>query len=215
MFIPDPDPYFLPILDPGSRGQKGTGSRIRIRNTAYYFFAYSRSCHVALYIKVRTPFYFHAHAQQIPVPYWYLLIGFIISVDRLAVTIFVNLFPWANHICFQVQKHYSLVFSSDEEHEGLGADDLMTGLLKEIRTAKKSSKHEKSTKVGGKNKRNSGGGDVKKVKKSVSKKGKETKRTIKKKTVRKSKGKGTETAAQLSDSLRNEYLGELAVQVAV
>ncbi len=33
MFIPDPDPDFLPIPDPGSRGQKGTGSRIRIRNT--------------------------------------------------------------------------------------------------------------------------------------------------------------------------------------
>jgi hypothetical protein len=30
---PDPDPDFLPIPDPGSRGQKGTGSRIRIRNT--------------------------------------------------------------------------------------------------------------------------------------------------------------------------------------
>jgi hypothetical protein len=132
------------------------------------------------------------------------------------VTIMVYLRPTT--ICFQVQKHYSLVFSSDEEQEGLGADDLMTGLLKEIRTAKKSAKHEKSTKNGGslrvKNKRNSGG-DVKKVKKSVSKKGKESKRTGKKKTVRKSKGKGTETAAQLSDSLRNEYLGELAVQVAV
>ncbi len=25
LFIPDPDPYFLPIPDPGSRGQKGTG----------------------------------------------------------------------------------------------------------------------------------------------------------------------------------------------
>ncbi len=33
MFIPDPDPDFLPIPDPVSRGQKGTGSRIRIRNT--------------------------------------------------------------------------------------------------------------------------------------------------------------------------------------
>jgi hypothetical protein len=33
MFIPDPDLDFLPIPDPGSRGQKGTGSRIRIRNT--------------------------------------------------------------------------------------------------------------------------------------------------------------------------------------
>ncbi len=31
--IPDPDPYFLPIPDPGSRGQKGTGSLIRIRNS--------------------------------------------------------------------------------------------------------------------------------------------------------------------------------------
>jgi hypothetical protein len=32
--ISDPDAEFLPIPDPGSRGQKGTGSRIRIRNTA-------------------------------------------------------------------------------------------------------------------------------------------------------------------------------------
>ncbi len=31
--IPDPDPGFLPISDPGSRNQKGTGSWIRIRNT--------------------------------------------------------------------------------------------------------------------------------------------------------------------------------------
>jgi hypothetical protein len=29
----DPDPDFLSIPDPGSRGKKGTGSRIRIRNT--------------------------------------------------------------------------------------------------------------------------------------------------------------------------------------
>jgi hypothetical protein len=29
LFIPDPDPDFLPIPDPGSRGQKGNGSRIR------------------------------------------------------------------------------------------------------------------------------------------------------------------------------------------
>jgi hypothetical protein len=29
LVIPDPDPDFLPIPDPGSRGQKGTGSRIR------------------------------------------------------------------------------------------------------------------------------------------------------------------------------------------
>jgi hypothetical protein len=29
LFIPDPDPDFLPIPDPGSRGQKGTGSGIR------------------------------------------------------------------------------------------------------------------------------------------------------------------------------------------
>ncbi len=31
--IPDPDADLLPIPDPGSRGQKGTGSRILIRNT--------------------------------------------------------------------------------------------------------------------------------------------------------------------------------------
>ncbi len=33
---PGPDPDFLPIPDSGSRGQKGTGSRIRIRNTDRY-----------------------------------------------------------------------------------------------------------------------------------------------------------------------------------
>jgi hypothetical protein len=31
--IPDPDFYPSRISDPGSRGQKGTGSQIRIRNT--------------------------------------------------------------------------------------------------------------------------------------------------------------------------------------
>ncbi len=35
VFIPDPYPDFLPIQDPGSRGQTGPGSRIRIRNTDY------------------------------------------------------------------------------------------------------------------------------------------------------------------------------------
>ncbi len=34
LFILDPDPDFLPIPYPGFRVQKGTGSRIRIRNTA-------------------------------------------------------------------------------------------------------------------------------------------------------------------------------------
>ncbi len=33
LFIPDLDPDFLPVPDPGTKGQKGTGSRIRIRNT--------------------------------------------------------------------------------------------------------------------------------------------------------------------------------------
>jgi hypothetical protein len=35
--IPDPDADFLPIPDPGSRGPKGTGSRIRIRNTVGFY----------------------------------------------------------------------------------------------------------------------------------------------------------------------------------
>jgi hypothetical protein len=33
--IMGPDPDFLPIPDPGSSGQKGTGSQTRIRNIAY------------------------------------------------------------------------------------------------------------------------------------------------------------------------------------
>ncbi len=36
--IPDPDLDFLPIPDPGSRGQKGTGFRTRIRNTGHIGF---------------------------------------------------------------------------------------------------------------------------------------------------------------------------------
>ncbi len=35
LFIPDPDFDLLPIPDPGSRGFKGTGSRIRVRNTGF------------------------------------------------------------------------------------------------------------------------------------------------------------------------------------
>ncbi len=33
LFIPDPDPDFLPFPDPGSRSQLSTGSRTRIRHT--------------------------------------------------------------------------------------------------------------------------------------------------------------------------------------
>jgi hypothetical protein len=33
-----PDPKFLPNPKPGSRGQKGTGGRTRIRNTDRYFY---------------------------------------------------------------------------------------------------------------------------------------------------------------------------------
>jgi hypothetical protein len=42
IWIPKPDPDFLPIPDPGSRGQKGTGSRIRIRNTAFQEWTWTR-----------------------------------------------------------------------------------------------------------------------------------------------------------------------------
>jgi hypothetical protein len=51
--IPDPD--FLPIPDPGSRGQKGTGSRIRISNTGaniyfFYFLWRARVCWPLLFL---------------------------------------------------------------------------------------------------------------------------------------------------------------------
>ncbi len=44
MFIQDTDLDFLPILDPGSRGQKGPGSRIRIRNTGFHNNCYFVPC---------------------------------------------------------------------------------------------------------------------------------------------------------------------------
>jgi hypothetical protein len=36
MFIPDSGSRFVSIPDPGSRGQKGTGSRIRIRGSGMF-----------------------------------------------------------------------------------------------------------------------------------------------------------------------------------
>jgi hypothetical protein len=52
LVIPDPDAdfKFLPIPDPGSRGQKGTGSRIRIRNTDYILSPHSRREQKNLYV---------------------------------------------------------------------------------------------------------------------------------------------------------------------
>ncbi len=48
MFIPDPKLDFLPIPDPGFTGQNGTGSRIRIRNTADRYRYLSRPCYASL-----------------------------------------------------------------------------------------------------------------------------------------------------------------------
>jgi hypothetical protein len=49
LFIPDPDPDFLPIPDPRSRGQKGTGSRIRnadggLKNKDNFYFLNRDGC---------------------------------------------------------------------------------------------------------------------------------------------------------------------------
>jgi hypothetical protein len=45
MFIPGPDLDFLPIPDPGPRGQKSTGSRIRIRNVLFIY-PYLKAFHI-------------------------------------------------------------------------------------------------------------------------------------------------------------------------
>ncbi len=52
--IPDPDPDFLPIPDPGLRGQKATGSRIRIRNTAAHFNFFTPSLFVPYFVENRS-----------------------------------------------------------------------------------------------------------------------------------------------------------------
>jgi hypothetical protein len=60
MFIPDPELEFLPIPDPGSRGQKGTGPRTRIRNTVY-------NCSIlAEYLTRDVLFYFKHDSKQGP-----------------------------------------------------------------------------------------------------------------------------------------------------
>ncbi len=48
--IRDPGSGKKPIPDPGSRGQKGTGSRIRIRNTAQSTVASLTLCDVVHYV---------------------------------------------------------------------------------------------------------------------------------------------------------------------
>ncbi len=121
-------------------------------------------------------------------------------------------------------KQYSLVFSSDEEQEGSAAGDLMAGLLNQIRTKKRDPRKlegvkEKQVKASHKErtrkseqsvpKKRRNSDSLKQVKKSVSKKGKKTKEATKKKSKRKAKQRGKNSeAAQLSDSLRNEYLGK-------
>ncbi len=49
LFTPDLDPYFLPIPDPGSRGQKGTWSRIR--NTGKYLCRNGLNCCISVYVE--------------------------------------------------------------------------------------------------------------------------------------------------------------------
>jgi hypothetical protein len=53
LVIPDPDPDFLPIPDPGSTGQKGTGSRIRIPNTGHEMDILLRTIKVNQYFSVQ------------------------------------------------------------------------------------------------------------------------------------------------------------------
>jgi hypothetical protein len=53
--ILDPDPDFLPISEPGSRGQKGTGSRIRIRNNAFFFKFHLKPCRPDVYKREAVP----------------------------------------------------------------------------------------------------------------------------------------------------------------
>ncbi len=58
LFIPDPDPDFFPIPDPGSSGQKGTGSLIRIRNADAKWYSFQLFCCFSPYIVtfISTPF---------------------------------------------------------------------------------------------------------------------------------------------------------------
>jgi hypothetical protein len=57
IFIPDPDLVFLPISDPGSRGQKDTRSRIRNTeiNTGNYQYLASKTYYTG-YTKAGTEF---------------------------------------------------------------------------------------------------------------------------------------------------------------
>ncbi len=51
LFIPDPDPGFLPILDPGSRGKKGTGSQISDPDPKHILL--QRFCCIRMYEKAQ------------------------------------------------------------------------------------------------------------------------------------------------------------------
>jgi|LakMenEpi03Aug12_release.lakeMendotaPanAssembly.Ray.scaffolds.fasta_scaffold475589_2 hypothetical protein len=61
MLFPDQDLDFLPITDPGSRGQKGAGSRIWILSVnQFFFFRYAPSAEQPVIVFFR---------QKIPVLY--------------------------------------------------------------------------------------------------------------------------------------------------
>jgi hypothetical protein len=54
MFIPDFFPSRIPDPDPGSRGQKSTGSRIRISNTGHTCTSYTRDLNPRIRIRALT-----------------------------------------------------------------------------------------------------------------------------------------------------------------
>ncbi len=97
LFISDPDPDFLPIPDPGSRGEKGTGSRIRIRDTldtpniytqllmawlfkkCKKFFSHITSfCRIVQFHSIQPAFLIYCPSpliEQVPYPYLHFLVG--------------------------------------------------------------------------------------------------------------------------------------------
>ncbi len=94
MFIQDPDLYFLPIPDPVSTilesvVQKGTGSRIRIRNTGsgkLKSFLFS-SCWVEIfsvieYCRTRNPFFHSIPELSEPIILGFLDAGSTFSVTK-------------------------------------------------------------------------------------------------------------------------------------
>jgi hypothetical protein len=89
LFIPDPDPDFLPIPDPGSRDQKGTGSP---DPDSQHWFALSNKVPQSHFMRVRRQILGKPFSAYVLGTDWFFKINFIHSLEIVSEISSVNIF---------------------------------------------------------------------------------------------------------------------------